>query len=279
MRHREDFMPYNVKEGVITVGDHTMDYAIFGKGDRPLLLIRGLNVTRLRGTVKALIRRYKTYVDDFRIYVIDRREPLPEVITCEMLAEDVYDGARALGLDRVPVIGNSQGGMIAQYLTLNHPEMVEKLVLNVTTSTPNPVLKKNVEEWSEIALSGDMAGLVDKFMSMLYPPGKEPEPAPPGELPTEGLKTHPPKEFAALAQSCLTCNTHDRLSEIKCPALVLAGGKDIIMSPEASVELAKGLKTEAIIFEDLGHAAYETREYQEVVRDFLLTKTIGGLNI
>ena len=116
-------------------------------------------------------------------------------------------------------------------------------------------------------------------MSMLYPPGKEPEPAPPGELPTEGLKTHPPKEFAALAQSCLTCNTHDRLSEIKCPALVLAGGKDIIMSPEASVELAKGLKTEAIIFEDLGHAAYETREYQEVVRDFLLTKTIGGLDI
>ena len=124
MRRREDFMPYNVKEGVITVGDHTMDYAIFGKGDRPLLLIRGLNVTRLRGTVKALIRRYKTYVDDFRIYVIDRREPLPEVITCEMLAEDVYDGARALGLERVPVIGNAQGGMIAQYLTLNHPEMV-----------------------------------------------------------------------------------------------------------------------------------------------------------
>ena len=279
MRGREDYMPYNVKEGVITVGDHTMDYAIFGKGDRPLLLIRGLNVTRLRGTVKALIRRYKTYVDDFRIYVIDRREPLPEVITCEMLAEDVYDGAKALGLKRVPVIGNSQGGMIAQYLTLNHPEMVEKLVLNVTTSTPNPVLKKNVEERSEIALSGEMAGLVDKFMSMLYPPGKEPEPAPPGELPTEGLKTHPPKEFAALAQSCLTCNTHDRLSEIKCPALVLAGGKDIIMSPEASVELAKGLKTEAIIFEDLGHAAYETREYQEVVRDFLLTKTIGGLSI
>ena len=121
-------MSYDIKEGTLEFNGYSMDYAVFGKGTKPLLLIRGLNITRLQGTVPNLVRRYRTYADNFRIYVIDRREPLPEVITDEFLAEDVYEGFRALGLESAPVIGNSQGGMIAQYLTLNHPEIVEKLV-------------------------------------------------------------------------------------------------------------------------------------------------------
>ena len=130
-------MPYNIKEGTLSFGDHSMDYAVFGKGEKPLLLIRGLNITRLQGTVPNLVRRYRLYADNFRIYVIDRREPLPEVITDEFLAEDVYEGAKALGLEKVPVIGNSQGGMIAQYLAIDRPDLVNKLVLAVTISRNN----------------------------------------------------------------------------------------------------------------------------------------------
>lgn len=262
-------MSYNIQEGVIELGDHTMDYGIFGKGQEPLLLIRGLNIRRLRGTVGTQVRRYLTYADNFRVYVIDRREPLPDKIDCEMLAEDVYEGARALGLTRALVMGNSQGGMIAQYLALNHPEFVKKLVLNVTTATPNPTLAKNVEDWVATASTGNMLRLSVEMMSVLYPPGKEPAPAAPEEAPPGGFKAHPPEEFIALAEACLTVNTADRLGEIKCPTLVLAGGKDIVMSPEASIELAKGLGTAPVIFSELGHAAYETAEYQEVVKEFL----------
>ena len=221
-------MSYNIKEGTLNFGDCSMDYAEFGKGERPLLLIRGLNITRLQGTVPNLVRRYRLYADNFRIYVIDRREPLPEVITDEFLAEDVYEGARALGLEKVPVIGNSQGGMIAQYLTLNHPEMVEKLVLNVTTSTPNPVLKKNVEDWVKLTETEGLGAVSDGMMGLMYPPGKEPAPGEGDEVMVPGLKSHPAEEFIALSKACLTCNTKDRLKEIKCPVLVLGGGKDVI---------------------------------------------------
>ena len=72
-----------------------------------------------------------------------------------------------------------------------------------------------------------------------------------------------------MAEACLTCSTSDRLHEIKCPVMVMGGGVDVIMSGEASVDLANKLGTEAIIYEDLGHGAYETREYQERVVDFL----------
>ena len=264
-----DLNEYNIAEGTLEFGDHTMDYAVFGKGEKPLLLIRGLNITRLQGTVPNLIRRYRTYADAFRIYVIDRREPLPEVITDEYLAEDVYEGAKALGLEKTPVIGNSQGGMIAQFLVLNHPEMVEKLVLNVTTSTPNPVLRKNVEDWVRLTETEGLGAVSDSMMSMIYPPGKEPVPSEDDEPFVVGQKTHPPQEFIALSKACLTCDTKDRLHEIKCPVLVLGGGKDVIMSPGASIELAEGLGTEAVIYEDLGHGAYEDKGYQARVLAFL----------
>ena len=262
-------MSYDIREGVIELGDNSMDYGVFGKGTEPLLLIRGLNIRRLRGNVSAQTRRYRTYADNFRVYVIDRREPLPDKIDCAMLAEDVYEGARALGLTRALVMGNSQGGMIAQYLALNHPEFVKKLVLNVTTAEPNPTLAKSVSDWVATARTGDMTRLSDEMMSVLYPPGKEPAPAGPEEVPPGGFKVHPPEEFIALAEACLTVNTAARLGEIKCPTLVLGGGKDVVMSQEASIDLAKGLGTEAVIFGELGHAAYETAEYQELVKEFL----------
>ena len=126
-----------------------------------------------------------------------------------------------------------------------------------------------MENWEKMTREKGLGYVSDSFMAMTYPPGKEPGPLPEGEVFAVGTKSHPEEEFIALARACLTCNTKDRLSEIKCPVLVLGGGKDIIMSPEASVELAEGLGTEAVIFEELGHGAYEDPEYQKLVLDFL----------
>ena len=259
---------WNVTEDALRFDDCTMDYMVFGTGEEPLLLIRGLNITRLKGTSLILIDRYKLYAKRFRIYVIDRRDPVPEDVNVEMIAEDVYRGMKALGLDRVNVIGNSQGGMIAQYLTLNHPECVKKLVLNVTACEPNDVLKSKVDRWAELARAGEMTLISDEFMDQMYPEGKKPEPRKYVEFLSKNFKTHTPEEFAVLAEACLSCNTKERLNEVECPVLVMGGGKDVIMSPEASVSLAEALGTEAVIFEDLGHGAYETPEYMNKVIEF-----------
>ena len=263
-------MSWNVKEGTVEFQDYSMDYMIFGKGTTPLVLIRGLNITRLRGNSAYLIARYKAYAKKFRIYVVDRRDPVPEGINVEEIAEDVYEALKVLGLHSAFVMGNSQGGMIAQYLALNHPKFVEKLVLNATTSDDNPVLTRNVERWVELAEKGEMTKLSDEMMDMMYPPDKVPKPIKLPASATKNLKTHSNEEFITLAKACLTCDTYDRLGEIKCPVLVLGGGKDVIMSAEASVKLAEGLGTEAVLFEDLGHGAYETPEYQSRVIDFLM---------
>ncbi len=49
------------------------------------------------------------------------------------------------------VMGISQGGMIAQYLAIDHPQKVEKLVLARTVSKPNEVFQSVVENWISIA--------------------------------------------------------------------------------------------------------------------------------
>ena len=159
--------------------------------------------------------------------------------------------------------------MIAQYLALNHPDLVEKLVLNVTTAETNPVLKANVDHWVDFARQDRLADISEEMMGMMYPPGKEPTEDVYADLVPEELLKHTPEEFATMAEACLTCSTSDRLHEIKCPVLVLGGGVDVIMSGEASVDLANKLGTEAVIFDDLGHGAYEAEEYQQRVLDFL----------
>ncbi|WP_395398671.1 alpha/beta fold hydrolase [Arthrobacter sp. UC242_113] len=50
----------------------------------------------------------------------------------EAMADDAYTFIKALGFDTIDVFAFSLGGMIAQALVLNHPELVRKLILTGT---------------------------------------------------------------------------------------------------------------------------------------------------
>lgn len=70
-------------------------------------------------------------------------------------------------------------------------------------------------------------------------------------------------------KSCLTCNTYDRMEEIKCPVYVIGGCKDKIVTGEASYEIANKIGCSIFMYENLGHAAYdETKDFNKRVYDF-----------
>jgi pimeloyl-ACP methyl ester carboxylesterase len=52
----------------------------------------------------------------------------------EAMADDAYTFIRALGFDKIDIFSFSLGGMIAQALVVEHPELVRKLVLTGTGS-------------------------------------------------------------------------------------------------------------------------------------------------
>lgn len=103
-------------------------YEIHGAGE-PLMLISGLNSdhTLYRGIVPQLAERYQVIVFDNRGVGQTEKPDIPYSI--EMMAEDTAGLLSVLGIERAHILGASMGGRIAVALALQHPELVESLIL------------------------------------------------------------------------------------------------------------------------------------------------------
>ena len=80
--------------------------------------------------------------------------------TVKDFAADIAAAMDALGLSKADVFGVSQGGMIAQYLAINRPDLVHKLVLAVTLSRNNPTVEAVIQNWITWTEQGEMKKLV-----------------------------------------------------------------------------------------------------------------------
>ena len=79
------------------------------------------------------------------------------------------------------------------------------------------------------------------------------------------------KRFAILASAILDFDCYERLTEIKCPVLVLGGEQDKITTPKASIEIAEKINCEIHMYSEYGHAAYEeAKDFNKRVYEFLL---------
>jgi pimeloyl-ACP methyl ester carboxylesterase len=89
-------------------------------------------------------------------------------ITTREIATDHAVATTAVQLENAAVFAVSQGGMIAQFLTIDHPELVSKLVLAVTTPEADETLKSVVSSWMHMARAGDYGSLVIDTMEKTY---------------------------------------------------------------------------------------------------------------
>lgn len=130
----EYFMFYNAKEQLLEIQDMQMNYITFGKGTKPLILIQGLSTRSIKGAAFLLAYMYRIFAKDYKIYMFDRREDISDNITVRDLAADIAMAMDTLMITNADVFGVSQGGMIAQYLAIDRPDLVNQLVLAVTLS-------------------------------------------------------------------------------------------------------------------------------------------------
>ena len=264
---------FNAKEGSVKVGGSSMNYVVFGKGSRDLVLIPGLvlGLKRVKGTSLQLALSYRMFAKDFRVWCFDHRDGLPDNVMIKDLADDLAEAMQAVGIRRADVLGVSQGGMVAQYLALDHPQLVHRLVLGVTLCRNNTVVEGCIADWLQmLETKGMKAMALDSFKrtySDKYLATYE------FFLPflADSVKKADPQRFTALAKACLTCDTWDRLPELSCPVLVLGGRLDKIVGGDASEEIAQRLGCECYIYEDLGHSAYEEgKDFNKRVYNFLM---------
>lgn len=250
-------MLYQARDFTIKIGNTEMDYACFGTGEKTMVMIPGLNLRGVKGSAFFLACMYRMFARDYRVYIFDRKADIPEGYTVEEIAEDTASAMKQLELSDADVFGVSQGGMIAQYLAINHPELVHKLVLGVTLSRQNETVKNVINRWITMSEKCEYDALVTDMLRKMY---SEAYLKKYNWLLPVMSRISKPKDFSRfiiLARACLTCDTYDKLHLIQCPVLVLGAKQDKIVTGQASEEIAGKLGCEIYLYDDLGHSAYE----------------------
>lgn len=248
---------YNIKTLTVKKDAETWDCAAFGTGKRALVVIPGLSFQRVKGAALPLAYMYRIFLKEYTVYVIDKRENVPDSYTIREMADDTAFVMEQLNLAPADVCGISQGGMIAQYLAIDHPHLVHKLVLGVTASKQNGTMEKVINGWVEMAEKHSYEAIVRDMLLKMYSDRYVKKY---GWLFPVLAKISKPKDFGrfiALAKACLTCDAYPEIQKITCPVFVLGGKQDQIVTGAASEEIAEKLNCSIYMYDTLGHSAYD----------------------
>ncbi len=242
------------------VGNTDMYYVSFGKGKKNLIVLPGLSdgFWTVKGKAMFLAGSYKKFSHDYTVYMFSRKNNIPEGYSIEDMAEDQALALRNLGIEKTIVMGVSQGGMIAQFLAANHPELVEKLILVVTAPYANETIKKVISKWIDMTSTSSHTELMLDTAEKVYT--KEFNEKNKRYLPlVAGLtKPHSYDRFCKNAYAILNFDARDELSKIKCPTYIMSGNCDNTVGNDAPYELQKGISdSKVLIFEGQGHGLFE----------------------
>ncbi len=237
-----------------------MDYIRFGAGSKTLVMIPGVGdgLKTVRGMAVPFALMYRALAKDFTVYVFSRRRDLAPHTTTREMADDLNRAMEKLGLSATAAVGVSQGGMIAQWLAIDHPEKLSRLVLAVTLSKPNTTVETVVSGWLEMAERGDYKGILLDTAERSYSPKRLRRARLSYGLLGQIGKPRSFERFRIQAESCVTHNAYAELPRIVCPTLVIGGTDDRIVTGEASGELAARIPGSSLyLYEGLGHGLYE----------------------
>ena len=250
----------NAKNGVLKLENTQMDYIRFGRGEKVLVILPGLGdgLQTVKGTALPMAVMYRVFAKDFTVYAFSRKNDLPQGYTTRDMAQDYAQAMDILGIEKADVFAVSMGGMIAQHLAADFPEKVNRLVLTVTSSRPNPTLVESVEEWIALAEKSDHRALMDSNLRRIYSDSYYRKNR--WMIPVVGKLTKPAsyQRFLIQAQACLAHDAYEKLEQIHAPTLVVGGGKDKALGGDASGEIAAKIPgAELFMYLQGCHGLYE----------------------
>jgi pimeloyl-ACP methyl ester carboxylesterase len=244
---------------LVRVGDAELDVERSGSGP-PLLLLMGMSGTALHWGEPFLeeLRR------DFDVITFDHRgvgassRLAGGQITIPQMAEDAAALLAALGIDSAHVMGISMGGMIAQDLALDHPELLRTLTLGCTycggagsALAPPEVIGK----LSQAMMSGDRDRAIRTGWEANVSEPFAGDPDAWGRFASIAARRAVAVEVVmAQMQAIASHDTSARLSSITAPTLVIHGSEDQML-PVANGRMIASLmpKSHLEVFEGVGH--------------------------
>lgn len=200
-----------------------------------------------------------------------RINELGQGYTTRDMAADVAEAMEVLNITSAYVMGISQGGMIAQWLAVDFPEKVQKLILAVTTAKPSQLAIERIEYWQKLSQSGNFRDLMLDIAYHSYTQKSYRRWRFLSDIMGRLGRIKDEKRIAIQSLSCLEHDSLEFLKEIQCPTLVLGALEDDVIGVKGSKELAKGIVgCQLLILKHSGHALYEENKlFQEIVCGFL----------
>lgn len=250
-----------------------VNYVFEGTGDKTIVFVHGLSdsLDYWRVLSSRLNNEYKTLLYDIRGH---GQSPLgDEPFDIDMLADDLYDLLLKLNIKKASFVGLSLGGNIVLSFAIRYPDLVDKIILMSTFSENDDNLKgKFLEFRNAIDISyEEFYDVIIRYVipENLYRENREAleiikmENAEKSNI--EGIKNG--------IDAGINFNVTDDLSKIKCPALILVGRDDDIITLELSEIMNSNIEdSRLIIFDDTKHNLLigdNIPEILELVRQFL----------
>ncbi len=273
-----------------------IEYESFGPKDaEALLLIMGLSGTMMfwpLGFVEELVGRgYRVIRYDHRdtglsdkldnagvpditavLDAVSKGEPAPVAYTMDAVAADAVGLLDALGIEKAHLLGASFGGLVAQFIAVNHPEHVLSLI--PMHSAPANREIAGTEPWVQELMLGelpdpaeDREGYINATMAKFLDvaPNGARGTGSPGYPPHHGhvrVRTemeldrgHSPGGFQRHLAALLGArDIRNELKSITVPTIVIHGQEDVVVPLASGRDTASNIPgAELIIFPGLSH--------------------------
>ena len=244
----------------------------------PVVLAHGLlmDQSMFAPQVEALRSRCRVITWDARGH--GETETTDDAFSYWDVAEDLKGLLDHLGIARAVIGGMSQGGFVALRFALQHPERVAALILISTQAgAEDPekvaIYQQMLEVWEGEGLNDQLAEMIAAIILGGDWPGRAEWIAKWRQSPRSLLRP----AFNALAGRE---DIHDRLGEIKVPALVIHGTADAAIGIERAQQLCSELADcrPLIAIEGGGHSSNLTHPelVNQAMHDFLVELGLGA---
>jgi pimeloyl-ACP methyl ester carboxylesterase len=249
-------------------------------------------------------RNWPWFLKSFHVYAPDKLgqgfTDLPkrdEDYTMAAVVQHAYNFIQEMGLKKVHLVGHSRGGFLVTRLTLEHPELVETLVIvdsatlapgenprnskerskmrraNLLSDAPQPLLSRESLQWVSEAFSSSTEHVTEDWIAIRYQVANLPQSVRAIEKMSTLFSTTFLPQLAEQKEETLQWIQEGRLKTPTLlvwgyddPSAVISGGMDLfgLLAPSVS-------RAQMHIFNNAGHYSY--REYPEdfarVVTDFI----------
>lgn len=263
----------STKGKTLYFNDKSMDYVTFGKGKQPLVIIPGLGdgVQTVKGMAQMLALTYREFAKVYKVYVFSRINELRENYTTRNMAADVAQAMDLLKLKSSAVMGISQGGMIAQWLAVDFPKKVERLILTVTTAKLNSFGRERITHWLELNQTDSYKELMLDIASHSYTTKSSRKIKYLYRIMGIFGRIKDKQRIDIQAVSCLKHDSLAFLEKINCPTLIIGAENDDVLGLDGSLRLHQHIKdSQLTILPECGHALYEqNKDFQKRVLVFL----------